>query len=252
MQVEDITKVYFPNDPKRKLKALDRISFSASLASLIVIVGSSGCGKTSLLNLISGLDHEFAGEISFAGETVPKIGYLFQTPSLIPWRTVWQNIVIGPELEKAPETSYVPQALQLLKKYDLDGFASGYPHHLSLGMQQRVALIRLLLFGADVLLLDEAFSRIDPIVRSMLYQDVDSLVEREKKTVVMVTHDIEEAVMLADKVIVLSPRPGRVVAEISISSSRAQRLLEPIGKSDLLIPYFREVWNALDEAKLAV
>jgi NitT/TauT family transport system ATP-binding protein len=245
LYLSQISKTYIHSKTSERIEVLDNVTFEIEDEKITVVVGESGCGKTTLLNIISQLDQDFSGSVNFDKENSHKIGYLFQTPSLIPWRTVWDNIVIGCEIQKLEAISYKEQADNFLKRYNLAEFASAYPNFLSQGMQQRVSLIRLLMYGARILLLDEAFSRLDPIFRAALYRDVSDLVREKRKTVVLVTHDVEEAVTLADKVVVLSPRPGQVITEIEIPIEHSARLASPLGQSDLLLPYFRELWDAL-------
>lgn len=223
ISLQNISKTYRRRENKEKINALNGVSFDIPERRITVVVGPSGCGKTTLLNIISGLDKSFEGQINFYNDQ-HKVGYMFQTPSLIPWRTVWGNISIGCEIERISQETYGPKARLLLERYGLTEFAQEYPHTLSQGMQQRVAFIRLLLYGANLLLLDEPFSRLDYVVRRNLYRDLNSILNETEVTILAVTHDIEEAVVLADKIVILSPRPGRVVSEIQIPLARSQRI----------------------------
>lgn len=244
LSVLKVSKTYPRPHSGEGIRALREVTFSVEDGSVVVVVGPSGCGKTTLLNIIAGLDQSFEGEIRHQSVHQVRVGYMFQTPSLIPWRTVWDNIVIGCEIEHLPESEYRGQALTLLERYGLEEFAKSYPATLSQGMQQRVSLIRMVLFGAELFLLDEAFSRMDYFLRRALYRDLNTLVEEQHATAVLVTHDIEEAVLLGDKVIVLSHRPAQVLSEISIPVNRSERVNSPPG-SDLMAPYLKKVWHSL-------
>lgn len=244
LSVRDVSKKYQIPGHQRYRPVLDQLSFDVEQDRITVVVGPSGCGKTTLLNIISGLDTSFDGHIVF-GNAHHKIGYMFQTPSLIPWRTVWGNVTVGCEIEHKPESAFASRALGLLKRYGLKEFSHDYPHTLSQGMQQRVAFIRLIIFGANFLLLDEPFARLDPIVRRDLYSDLNSLFLEENVTVLLVTHDIEEAVLLGDKVVILSPRPARFLAEIHIGLDRAQRINYTPGALGEMAPYLAKIWQCL-------
>lgn len=221
----NISKTYYRHGSGVHIAALKDLSFDIPDNKITVVVGPSGCGKTTLLNIISNLERSFEGKVHLHNSQY-KIGYMFQTPSLIPWRTVWGNIGIGCEIEGVSQELFGPKAQLLLNRYGLAEFAQEYPHSLSQGMQQRVAFIRLLLFGANLLLLDEPFSRLDYVTRRTLYSDLHSIVSERDVSILAVTHDIEEAVILADKIIILSPRPGRVVGEVQIPLDRSQRIDE--------------------------
>ncbi len=251
ISVRDISKKYLSKDGTRAVEALRHVSFDIVDPGITVIVGPSGCGKTTLLNILAGLDESFEGEINSLTDRPRKVGYMFQTASLIPWRTVWDNIIIGCEIEKLPEASYRDKAEALLERYDLKEFTQSYPETLSQGMQQRVSLIRLVLFGAELFLLDEPFSKMDYLLRRELYRELNALVDEREVAMVLVTHDIEEAVKLADKVVVFTNRPGHVMSEIEIPVSRAHRINSPPGAPQVA-PYLSSVWELLQSSELAI
>jgi len=244
----NISKTYGVSGHRGRIDVLANLSFSIPRGELTVVVGPSGCGKTTLLNIISGLDKSFGGQVAFCDRQY-KIGYMFQTPSLIPWRTIWENIALGCEIEGVPRGEFEPRAVELLDRYGLQEFAKAYPHSLSQGMQQRVAFIRLILFGANLLLLDEPFSRLDYIARRELYRDLQSLFSDADITVLAVTHDIEEAVILADKVVVLSPRPAELVSEVAIPLDRSQRINSAPGVLGEMTPYLARLWQDLKRSQ---
>lgn len=198
-----------------EIKALDGLSFMVENEEFASIVGPSGCGKTTILSLIAGLLEKSSGEILLSGKPIQKnddrIGYMFQRDHLFEWRTIWQNVTLGIELSKPQNADYKREfARELLKKYDLYDFISSKPRSLSGGMRQRVALIRTLVMEPSLLLLDEPFSALDFQTRLKVCDDVHSIIKSEKKTAILVTHDISEAISMSDKVVVLSSRPASV------------------------------------------
>ncbi len=209
--------------PERETEAIKDITFSVKKGEFVAIVGPSGCGKTTVLSLISGLLKPTSGHVFINGcitnGVSDKIGYMLQKDHLFEWRTVKENILLGLEVKKIKTHDNVLYAMNLLEKYGLLEFAEHYPHQLSGGMRQRVALIRTLAFKPEILLLDEAFSALDFQTRLAVCDDVYSIIKTENKTSILVTHDISEAVSLADKIIVLTKRPASVknIYEIKIN-----------------------------------
>lgn len=200
---------------KDEIQALKDLSFMVENEEFTSIVGPSGCGKTTILSLIAGLLEKSSGEILLADKPIQKsddrIGYMFQKDHLFEWRTIWQNVTLGIELSKTKNADEKREfAKQLLKKYDLYDFISSKPRSLSGGMRQRVALIRTLVMEPSLLLLDEPFSALDFQTRLKVCDDVYSIIKSEKKTAILVTHDISEAISMSDKIIVLSSRPASV------------------------------------------
>lgn len=226
--LENVTRIYRTRNGAA-IAALKNLSLAAEGQGITAVVGPSGCGKTTLLNIVSGLDQQYSGAIS-ADDGVTfdplrlKFGYLFQTPSLIPWRTVLENVLLGCEINGKVSVLSKQEAQLLLTSYGLGEFGEHYPADLSIGMQQRVALIRLILYGADILLLDEPFHGLDYWMKSELQRNIASFIEQKKTTTILVTHDIEEAMTLADCIYVLSQRPGHVIAKREISIPRSERL----------------------------
>lgn len=198
--------------------ALNNINFDIQDSDFVSIVGPSGCGKTTILSLCAGLLKPSSGEIILDGENKidrKKIGYMFQKDFLFDWRTVWKNITLGLEIQRPKNLDEKLEfAENLLKKYDLINFKNKKPRSLSGGMRQRVALIRTLALEPKLLLLDEPFSALDFQTRLTLCDDVYDIIKKEKKTAILVTHDISEAISMSDKIIVLTKRPASMKDEI--------------------------------------
>lgn len=192
--------------------AIENVGFSINEGEFVAIVGPSGCGKTTLLSLIGGLLKPSTGTITLEGKQITKpggdIGYMLQHDTLFEWRTIEKNITLGLEVQKTLSPQTKSYALELLDKYGLKDFKKHYPNQLSGGMRQRAALIRTLAFRPKLLLLDEPFSALDFQTRLKVCDDVHSIIKKENKTALLVTHDISEAVSLADRIIILSRRPA--------------------------------------------
>jgi NitT/TauT family transport system ATP-binding protein len=217
------------------LAALEAVSFAVPTGSFVSIVGPSGCGKSTLLKIILGVVAPSAGEVRFDGRRVegpqPGIGMVFQSPALLAWRSVLANVMLPVEIRRYPEPPYRERARALLAMVGLEEFATHYPQQLSGGMQQRVAICRALIHDPRLLLFDEPFSAVDDLTRDQLNQEVLKIWERTGKTIVLVTHNIGEAVYLSDQVVVMSSRPGKVTAIVPIRLPRPRRpdlRLEPV------------------------
>jgi NitT/TauT family transport system ATP-binding protein len=204
--------------------AVDHVSFEAVPGEFVSIVGPSGCGKSTLLRLIAGLIPLTDGTISVNGLEVTEprqdVALMFQRPTLLPWRTALQNALLPPKLGGKVNQESERQAYELLELVGLTGFEHTYPRHLSGGMQQRVALARLLMVGVDVLLLDEPFAAVDQLTRERLNLELLRVHERMSATALLVTHNITEAILLADRVVVMTPRPGRIADLIDVPFPR--------------------------------
>lgn len=201
------------------LPVLDGIDFSVEPGSFVALLGPSGCGKSTLLRLLAGLDHPTRGDLKVDGENVgdpdPSRIMVFQDPTLFPWRTVWDNVALGLEARGILKASRqrVDDAIQLV---GLDGFDKAYPHQLSGGMAQRVALARALVNEPRLLLLDEPLGKLDSLTRLTMQTELVGLWQRAGLTAVLVTHDVEEALFLTQRVLVFGPRPARIVANIEV------------------------------------
>lgn len=200
---------------KGETPALKNITFEVNENEFIAIVGPSGCGKTTILSLISGLLKPSGGKIEMFNNN--QIGYMFQRDHLFEWRTIWHNVILGLEIQKKKDKNIFGYIELLLKKYGLYEFKDKFPRELSGGMRQRVALIRTLALNPQILLLDEPFSALDYQTRLNVCDDVANIIACEKKTAVLVTHDISEAISMADKIVILTPRPSSVKKILSIN-----------------------------------
>lgn len=206
LEIKDLTKIYHTKNGE--IKAIDNISFNLYEKEFLCIVGSSGCGKSTLLNILANLDEKSDGQIKKNKNL--KIGYMLQEDALFPWLTILENATLGLKIKKIKTKENIEYVKELLAKYGLKDFINKYPSQLSGGMRQRVALIRTLAIKPDILLLDEPFSALDYVSRLMVSEDVKKIIKAEKKTVIMITHDLAEAISLADRIIVLSKRPSKI------------------------------------------
>jgi NitT/TauT family transport system ATP-binding protein len=206
------------------VEALKDITFAVDQGELISIIGPSGCGKSTILNLISGLMKETSGVVLFEGARVTKVnnrvGYMTQRDTLVPWRTARQNIVMPLEIRGVAKKSRESRASEMIELMGLEGFGNHYPSELSGGMRQRVNLARTLIYQPHVLLMDEPFAALDAQTRLMLQAEFSRLFEELGQTAVFVTHDILEAIALSDRVMVMSRRPGTIIAETAVPISR--------------------------------
>lgn len=245
LKFDNVTYFYQTKDDE--IFALDNINFNVFEEEFVSIVGPSGCGKTTILSLIAGLLKPSSGNVYLDGSNkidTKKIGYMFQRDMLFDWRTVWKNITLGLELQKPKNLDEKLQfAEELLKKYSLYNFKNKKPRSLSGGMRQRVALIRTLVMEPKLLLLDEPFSALDYQTRLSLCDDVYEIIKSEKKTAILVTHDISEAISMSDKIIVLSSRPARVKDEIKLALYGETPLKKREDSS--FSGYFEKIWREL-------
>jgi NitT/TauT family transport system ATP-binding protein len=223
LEIRNLNKS-FPRDDGSSLVVLDNISLEVQGKEFVCILGSSGCGKTTLLRMIAGLDSAESGSIVLDGTemhgTNPKVGMVFQEYSLFPWRTVIDNIAFGLEMQGMAKNERYRIAERYLKLVNLTQFRDSYPSELSGGMRQRVAVARALALEPILLLMDEPFGALDAQTRNMLQQELLEIWEKTKKTVIFVTHSVDEAVFLADRIVVLSPRPGQICTLVPIALSR--------------------------------
>ncbi len=215
--------VIFP-DGNSGLHALDDISFSVNPEQFVCVLGPSGCGKTTLLRVLAGLLAPTLGEVSFGDSSLqaPRhgVGMVFQKANLMPWRTVLENILLPLEIQRMPHQQALERAQALVELVGLSGFEASLPRDLSGGMAQRVAIARALVHEPDLLLLDEPFGSLDALTRERMGSELTRIWQAYRKTVVMVTHSISESLFLADRVLVLSPRPGRMCLDMTISLPR--------------------------------
>ncbi|MDO9550782.1 MAG: ABC transporter ATP-binding protein [Methanoregula sp.] len=223
LEVRDLSQS-FPRDDGSTLTVLENVSFDVKDKEFVCILGSSGCGKTTLLRLIAGLDTARSGSIILEGEeimgTSPKVGFVFQEYSLFPWRTVIDNIAFGPEMNGVSKEDRYKVAERYLNLINLTQFRDSYPSELSGGMRQRVAVARALTLDPVLLLMDEPFGALDAQTRNMLQKELLQIWEKTKKMIVFITHSVDEAVFLSDRIIVMTPRPGRICRNFEVQLPR--------------------------------
>ena len=213
---------------ERRVVALQDIDLTVAEREFVAILGPSGCGKSTLLNMVAGFDRPTRGSVRVAGEEIlvpaPSRGVVFQEPALFPWLTVMDNIVFGPKTLGQPAADYRARAAQIIEQIGLSGFEASYPAELSGGMRQRVGIARVLILEPKVLLMDEPFGSLDAQTRTLMQELLLALWERHQQTVLFVTHDIEEAVLLADRVCVMTSRPGRIKKSIEVRMPRPRSI----------------------------
>lgn len=248
LELKDIALNY--HTLKDETKAIENISLFVDSKEFISIVGPSGCGKTTLLSIIAGILSPSAGTILLDGsplsENKNKIGYMFQRDHLFEWRTVLENVKLGLEITHNKDPANKEYLDELIEKYGLKDFVNKYPHHLSGGMRQRVALIRTLVLRPEILLLDEPFGALDYQTRKTVIQDVSSIIAREEKTSILVTHDLGEAVSLSDRIIVLSKRPSIVKATFK-TNLRKIASIEERKRTDEYKITVDKIWEELQD-----
>ena len=247
IHLEGVTKNYARRGQDEDLKIIDRLDLSFRPGELVTIVGPSGCGKSTILKMIDGLTPLTSGSISFEPSSPkPRIGFVFQDYSnaLAPWRTVQKNVEFGLEIEGiASRTERAEAAARYIEMVGLEGFENAYPRELSGGMQQRVQLARVLAYEPDVLLMDEPFGSLDAQIRRVLQEEIRRILESLGRTVLFVTHDIEESLYLGDRTVVLDHRPARVLTDFE-QGERASSF-ENFIASDEFRTRYNQVWRLL-------
>lgn len=229
--------------------ALSDISFTVASGEFLAVVGPSGCGKSTLLSLLSGLMEPEAGKILIDGiplhQSGASIGYMLQKDHLFEWRTIYGNVSLGLEIQKKLNDASRTRLTQMMEAYGLSGFESAYPSELSGGMRQRAALIRTLALKPDLLLLDEPFSALDYQTRLSVCDDISKIIRDTGKTAILITHDLSEAISIADRILVLSARPGKVKTILPISF--AEQYNSPLKRRNApeFSPYFNQLWEEL-------
>ena len=224
LSVEDVSKEFHARG--KDVLALDSLSLSVEEGEFLTVVGPSGCGKSTLLNLIVGLLQITSGRIIFRGRPInginPEIGYVTQKDNLLPWRTLRANVEIALEIRGIDKSNRTGRAQELIERVGLTGFEDHYPHELSGGMRQRANIIRTLIYDPELILMDEPFGPLDAQTRIVLQEQLLSLWSTTKKTIIFITHDLVEAIALADRVVVMTSRPGRVkqIARVPIPRPR--------------------------------
>ncbi len=232
-------------------KALENISFTVNPGEFIAIVGPSGCGKSTLLSIIAGLLIPKTGRIALNGASISsaksRIGYMLQKDHLFEWRTVLGNVLLGLEIQKRLDNDARQKAIEMLAAYALEEFKDSRPSQLSGGMRQRVALIRTLVLEPELLLLDEPFSALDYQTRLVVADDIWKIIKKEQKTAILVTHDLSEAVSMADRILVLSSRPGQLMRDVPIIFENLEAA-SPMTRRNAkeFKSYFNLIWKELN------
>ena len=237
---------------KDEIRALESISFSVDEGEFVAIIGPSGCGKTSILSIIAGLLKPSGGKITIKGEPLEKgktsIGYMLQKDELFPWRTIMENAYLPLEIKRDKSEKSKEKVNELLKKYGLWEFRKKYPRQLSGGMRQRAALIRTMASSPDLLLLDEPFSALDYQTKLAVCDDLYEIIKSENKTTVLVTHDISEALSTADRIIILSKRPSKI---LNIHLIDLNKEVSPLKRREdpRFSKWFERLWRELNYEK---
>jgi ABC-type nitrate/sulfonate/bicarbonate transport system ATPase subunit len=226
IEIDGVSKEFAKGD--RRTLALQDIGLQVAEREFAAILGPSGCGKSTLLNMVAGFDRPTSGSVRVAGEEImapsPRRAVVFQEPALFPWLTVMENVLFGPKTQRQPVGEYRARAAQIIEQVGLQGFEASYPAELSGGMRQRVGIARVLIMQPQVLLMDEPFGSLDAQTRSLMQELLLRVWERHHPTVLFVTHDIEEALLLADRVCVMTARPGRVKKSIEVRIPRPRAI----------------------------
>ena len=242
----------FPTKDGEAMLALDNVSFEVPNGQFLAVVGASGCGKTTILNMAAGLIRPVSGSVKVGGEEVVKplrdTGYMFARDGLLPWRSALKNVEVGLEHRGVPKEQRRTRALHMLDVVGLSGFGDSYPAQLSQGMRQRVAIARTLAINPGTLLMDEPFAALDAQTKIALQGEFLKIWEKDRKTVMFVTHDLAEAVSMADRVLVLTSRPGRIHADITIDLPRPRDPGE-IRFDKHYLHLLDGVWQSLKEAE---
>lgn len=231
------------------LEVLRDINLTIERGEFIALVGPSGCGKTTFLRIIAGLERETAGEVLLDGRLVRKPGldrgFVFQNDNLLPWRTVFANAMIGREIAGAISAADRKSTMELLKLVGLQGFEHYHPRQLSGGMRQRVNLARALAIDPEILLMDEPFAALDAQTREIMQTELLRIWERGQKTVLFVTHQIDEAVFLSDRVLVFARRPGRLQAEVKVGLPRPRTLM--MKRTNEFVGLVDRIWRMIED-----
>lgn len=241
LKVKNLRKIYHTKNSE--ILAVDNFSLNLKKGEFVAIVGPSGCGKSTILSILCGLDKPSSGTIQTDKNL--KFGYMLQGDNLFDWRTIYKNCLLGLELENKLTKENIEYVNKLLDTYGLKDFKKAYPNNLSGGMRQRVSLIRTLATKPDILFLDEPFSALDYQTRLAVSDDVYQIIKKEKKSAIMVTHDLSEAISMADRVIVMSPRPSKIknIYEIKLTNKST-----PIQnrKAKEFANYYDKIWKDID------
>jgi NitT/TauT family transport system ATP-binding protein len=246
--LSEVGKTFEGKEGRREVPALEDVSFSVAQGEFVSLVGPSGCGKSTILNLLAGLARATRGRLLIGDKPLqgvhPGIGYVFQRDTLLPWRSVLENVWLGPELKGVPRPDRRERAMTLIRKVGLTTFEHHYPHELSGGMRKRCELIRTLVNQPSILLMDEPFGALDAQTRYLLQDELLRIWQESRPTILFVTHDIGEAIALSDRVLVMSRRPGRVIKDLRVRLPRPRTAMEAQSLPEYT-EHFQEVWSVL-------
>lgn len=242
LTIKKLSKIYHTN--KSEIPAIKDLNLNIKEGEFVAIVGPSGCGKTTLLSILCSLEEKSQGEIIYT-QGKQKMGYMLQNDTLFPWLNILNNTLLGLKIEKNITKENIQKVTKLLETYGLKDFIKKYPNNLSGGMRQRVALIRTLATNPDILLLDEPFSALDYQTRLAVSDDVWKIIKKEKKTTIMITHDIAEAISMADRIIVLTNRPSKVKSIYTIEMKNKQNPINNRKQKEFQY-YYDKIWKDID------
>lgn len=242
LTIKKLSKIYHTN--KSEIPAIKDLNLNIKEGEFVAIVGPSGCGKTTLLSILCSLEEKSQGEIIYT-QGKQKMGYMLQNDTLFPWLNILDNTLLGLKVEKNITKENIKKVTKLLETYGLKDFIKKYPNNLSGGMRQRVALIRTLATNPDILLLDEPFSALDYQTRLAVSDDVWKIIKKEKKTTIMITHDIAEAISMADRIIVLTNRPAKVKSIYIIEMENKQNPINNRKQKEFQY-YYDKIWKDID------
>lgn len=255
IEVDSLGVEYPLRRQKGTVVALESIELTIHAGEFLAVLGPSGCGKTTLMNTIAGLVEPTTGEVRVEGRPVTKPGpdraVVFQDYALLPWRTVWGNVRFGIEMQRKPDTGSDERIASVIEMVGLKGFEKAYPRELSGGMQQRAGLARALIAEPVILLMDEPFGAVDAMTREVMRNELERIISKAGKTVVFITHSVDEAILLADRVVVFTSRPGRIKEVVPVSLSRPRYGYDARATNEF-IQLREHLWDLLgDEAQLA-
>jgi NitT/TauT family transport system ATP-binding protein len=253
LEARNISHSYTSN--RNVAEVLRDLNFHADENEFISFVGPSGCGKSTLFNIIAGLLTPTAGDVHIHGETStgrphPSLGYVLQKDLLLPWRTIMDNVILGLEVRGVDRKTAAERARPLFEDYNLKGRENDYPSALSGGMRQRAALMRTLVMDPEILLMDEAYKALDYPLKIALESELLETVRRLRKTVIFVTHDIEEAVTLSDRVYVMKARPGQIIKEIKVDLGVESTDVQDRRMAPAFNHYYQLIWKSIAEQSL--
>ncbi|PSL45138.1 NitT/TauT family transport system ATP-binding protein [Salsuginibacillus halophilus] len=231
VDIVNVEKTFSGGKEDSPFTVFQDVNLSVDSGEFVSLLGPSGCGKSTLLNIVAGLDEATAGKVTSDDKAIvkpgPDRGVVFQEPALMPWLNVKENVKFGLKKHKLSKEEAEDRAVHFLKLVHLGKFMNAFPHELSGGMKQRVAIARALAMNPDVLLMDEPFGALDEQTRSMLHEEVQSIWEETKKTILFVTHNIREAILLSDRIVLMGTRPGRIMEVFDVNIERPRKTSDP-------------------------